>query len=107
MANRLDPDQMLHFVENRAYDLAYTACFDRPAQILRVNTVNQVFSCLVKTSADNILVYFFLFFPENRLWHLMQIVSTEKNKKNIINLSSPEIYQRVVTAKYADKFVLI
>ena len=33
----------------------------------------------------------------------MQIVSTEKNKKNIINLSSPEIYQRVVTADWIDK----
>ena len=29
----------------------------------------------VKFSADDILKYFFLFFPENRIWHFMQIDS--------------------------------
>ena len=34
-------------------------------------------------SADDKLVKFFLFFPENRIWHLMQIPVGGKNKKNI------------------------
>ena len=49
------------------------------------------------------LIIYFLIFPENRLWHFMQIVSLGdnlhemsepvfwKNKKNAINLSSPEL----------------
>ena len=32
-------------------------------------------STLVKFSADDILKYFFLFSPENRLWHFMPIFS--------------------------------
>ena len=47
----------------------------------------------------------FLFFPENRFWHFMQIVFSgdnlyemsdlfsEKNKKTVINLSSTELTQ--------------
>ena len=46
--------------------------------------------------------FFFLFFPENRIWHFMQIVSigeilfSGKNKNDIFNLSSAELAQRVV-----------
>ena len=38
---------------------------------------------------------FFLFFPENRILHFMQILFSGKNKKHI-NLSSAENAQRVV-----------
>ena len=53
----------------------------------------------------------FLFFPENRIWHFMQIVSLGdnlheisnpgfwENKKIIINLSSAELAKRVVKVK--------
>ena len=54
--------------------------------------------------------HFFLFLPENRIWHFMQIVSkgieticmkcqilfSGENKQNITNLSSAELAQRVV-----------
>ena len=55
-------------------------------------------ACLVRIAADDILKFFFLLFPENRLWYIMQTVSKEticmkcqslffwKNRKNIINL---------------------
>ena len=33
----------------------------------------------VKFSADDILKYFFLIFPGNRIWHFMQVVSTGDN----------------------------
>ena len=36
-------------------------------------------SMLWKNSADNILKCVFLFFPERRLWQVMQIVSWGKN----------------------------
>ena len=31
---------------------------------------------LGKFSADNILKFLFLIFPENKFWHFMQVVST-------------------------------
>ena len=36
-------------------------------------------ACLVKISADNILISNFYFSPDNRLWHFMQIVSVRDN----------------------------
>ena len=39
----------------------------------------------VKFSADNILKYFFLFFPENRIRHFMQIVSIGDNLHEMSN----------------------
>ena len=46
------------------------------------------FTTLNPVGKDNKLMIYFLFFPENRLWHFMQIVSWEKNFK----LSSAEIF---------------
>ena len=78
------------------------------------NQIGYLQECLalwVKFSADDILKYiFFLFFPENRIRHFMQIVSeticmksqilfSGKNKKNITNLLSAELAQRVVKVK--------
>ena len=37
-------------------------------------------------SADNMLKYFFLFFPENRLWHFIQIVSLDDNLQEMSKL---------------------
>ena len=64
-----------------------------------------------KNSADDTEICF-LFLLENRLWHFMQIVSIwvnlhdnvkacflEKNKKNIICLSSSELAKRMVKVK--------
>ena len=60
---------------------------------------------------------FFLFFPENRFWHFMQIISSgdnlhempkpvsEKNKKNIINVLAAELVQRVVMLKVPSKIL--
>ena len=39
------------------------------------------FTTLWATSADNKLMIFFLFFPENRIWHFMQTVSIAWNTK--------------------------
>ena len=36
-------------------------------------------STLGKISADDIFKYFILYFPENKLWHFMQIVSSGDN----------------------------
>ena len=55
------------------------------------STKGQHLACWVKRSADDILKYFFLFFPENRNFkHFMQnvILFSGKNKKNLVNLSS-------------------
>ena len=61
---------------------------------------------MVKFSVDDILKLFFLFFPENRIWHYMQIVSTicmkcqilfsGRNKKNITIFSAAELAQSLV-----------
>ena len=61
------------------------------------------FSSLRAYSADYKLVRFFLFFPENRIWHFMQIVSigdksclkcqilfSGKNKKRYFKMSSAQ-----------------
>ena len=42
------------------------------------------FTTLWATSADDKLI-FFLFFPENRIWHFMQIVSTGDNLHGMSN----------------------
>ena len=71
--------------------------------ILTLSTLGKIFS---RRHFD----IFFLFFPENRIWHFMQRDSFcikckilffffLKNKKNIVNLSSAENAQRVVKVK--------
>ena len=68
---------------------------------------NQRLSCintstLGKIFSSRYFEIFFLFFPENRVWHFMQVVSIGdnlhemsqpviwENKKNVISLSSAE-----------------
>ena len=43
------------------------------------HTIFLTFTTLWANSADDKLVIFFLFFPENRIWHFMQIVSIVDN----------------------------
>ena len=45
----------------------------------------------IKFSADNISKEFFLFFPENRFWHFMQIVS---NGDNLHEISNPVFWEK-------------
>ena len=67
---------------------------------------------LVKFEADDIMKYFSYIFSENMIWHFIQIVSIgdnlyemtnlvsweKKNKKNVTNLSSAKLAQRVAKA---------
>ena len=58
-------------------------------------------ACLVIISADDILKYFSYFFPENGIWHIMQIVSNGDNLHEMSNPVSAEnkkkkIFQYVV-----------
>ena len=49
------------------------------------------FTTLLANSADNIVI-FFLFFPENRIWQFMQIISTGDN---LPELSTPVLWEKV------------
>ena len=40
---------------------------------------------LVEFSADKVLKYVVLYFPENRIWHFMQIVSIGDNLHEMSN----------------------
>ena len=40
---------------------------------------------LIKITAEDILEYFFLFFPENRILHFMQIVSSGDTMHEVSN----------------------
>ena len=48
-------------------------------------------------SADDKLIIFFLFFPENRIWHFMQIVSLE----TICTISEPVFWEKAGKFQYA------
>ena len=49
------------------------------------------FTNLCAFSADKKLMIFFLFFPENRIWHFMQIVSLEDN---LHDMSYPVFWEK-------------
>ena len=40
-----------------------------------MDNINLNFMQIVSSMKGQIFVFFFLFFPENRIWHFMQIVS--------------------------------
>ena len=68
--------------------------------LLDVSQTPSHFACWVKTSADDILKYFFLVFPRKQdltFCANCQILFSGKN--NNINLSSAEIAHRVVKVK--------
>ena len=47
--------------------------------------IHLAFTTLWAFSADGQLMIFFLFFPENRIWHFMQIVSWGDNLHEMSN----------------------
>ena len=49
------------------------------------------FTTLWANSADNKLEFVFLFSPENRIWHFMQIVS---NGDNLHEMSNPVLWEK-------------
>ena len=59
---------------------------------------------LLANSADNKLVIFFLFFPENRIWHFMQIVSIVDNLHEISNHDFKEIIRKIFQSSSAENF---
>ena len=54
-------------------------------------TKQLMLSTLDKFSADNILKYFSYFFPENRIWHFIQIIS---NGENLHEISNPVFWEK-------------
>ena len=49
------------------------------------------FTTFLANSADDKLIFFFLFFPENRIWHFVQIVSTGNN---LHEMSKPVFWEK-------------
>ena len=49
------------------------------------------FTTLWAFSADDKMMLFFLFFPENRIWHFMQIVSLGDN---LHEMSNPVFWEK-------------
>ena len=49
------------------------------------------FTTLLAFSADDKMMLFFLFFPENRIWHFMQIVSLGDN---LHEMSNPVFWEK-------------
>ena len=71
------------------------------------------FTTVLAESADNKLIMFFLFYPEDRIWHFMQIVSWDnlqevsnavfwKNKKNISACCQLKFLPSILSIKYWD-----
>ena len=50
-----------------------------------VKLTQLTFTTLHANSADDKLIVFFIFFPENRVWHIMQIVSLGDNLQDVSN----------------------
>ena len=65
------------------------------------------FTTLLADSADDKFIIFFLFFPENRIWHFMQIClhlfSFKKNGDSLHKMSNPVFwgkYFKLLSAKF-------
>ena len=58
-------------------------------------------SALGKIFSRRHIDFFFLYLPENRIWHFIQIVSMSNpvSWKNITNLSSAELAQEVLKSE--------
>ena len=57
----------------------------------QVQTGSLTFTTLWAFSADDKMMLFFLFFPENRIWHFMQIVSLGDN---LHEMSNPVFWEK-------------
>ena len=62
------------------------------------------FTTLWAFSADDKLMIFFLFFPENRIWHFMQIVSLGDNLHEMSNSVFWEKYEKYFKMSSAENF---
>ena len=71
--------------------------FQEALNILHITLVssklqyNLTFTTLWAFSADDKMMLFFLFFPENRIWHFMQIVSLGDN---LHEMSNPVFWEK-------------
>ena len=79
-ANSADPDQTA--LERVVW--SGSTLFAIPLSIL-------TFTTLWAFSADDKMMLFFLFFPENRIWHFMQIVSLGDN---LHEMSNPVFWEK-------------
>ena len=98
MAKSVDPDEVASYKPSHLDLHCLHRCLFRSAGLKGL-----ILACLVNISADDTLQYFSYFFPENRFCSFMQIVSlgdnlhemsrlfSEKNQKNLTNLSSSEL----------------
>ena len=67
----------IHFVEK--HEKYQNFWFKKYALSRAMNNIFLTFSTLGKKFSRLHFEIFFLFFPENRIWHFMQIVSIEEN----------------------------
>ena len=103
----------------KVYKLGARICTICHQYCLMAIMVCLTFTTLWAFSADDKLMIFFLFFPENWIWHFMQIVSlgdnlspwetvcmkcqilfSGKNKKNILKCRLLQILPRVLSIKH-------
>ena len=67
--------QILFLVENKK-NIIHLSSAENAQRVVKVKYWDTLtFTTLWAFSADEQLMIFFLFFPENRIWHFMQIVS--------------------------------
>ena len=78
--------------KNSAYDCMALYCTEPYIMSLWSSSNNSLtFTTLWAFSADDRLMIFFLFFPENRIWHFMQIVSLGDN---LHEMSNPVFWEK-------------
>ena len=81
----------------RLHDRTIAGIWISDQTILMLSTLGKFFS---RRHIEKV----FLFFPENRIWHFMQIkcqiLFSRKNKKNTVHVSSAQLAQRVVPAQW-------
>ena len=71
--------------------LPWQFVLDMGSQSQEANGDNLTFTTLWAFSADDKMMLFFLFFPENRIWHFMQIVSLGDN---LHEMSNPVFWEK-------------
>ena len=65
------------------------------AFVIEIYTFHLTFTILGANLAENKLVIFFLVFPENRIWHFMQIISIGDNLHEMLNPVFMEKYEKI------------
>ena len=94
-----EEEEKWRVVSERLMPLPDDFDFLSTGNILKLSTLGKIFS-------RGHIEIVFLFFPENTIWHYMQIVCmkcrilfSRKNKKIVTNLLSAELAQRAVKVK--------